>query len=82
MLDLRKSFYTRSNFYNFRKKCVLSFPPATSGCKIILKRNELTTIKIEASLFKILEQMDYCMIFFYKVISVQIIRNVSLLLVL
>ena len=38
-------------FIIFEKKCVVSVPPAM-WCKVIFKRNEFATIKIEASFFK------------------------------
>ena len=46
------SFYTRLNFYNFHlKKSILTFLSVV-GCKVTLEKNDLTTVKIEASRIK------------------------------
>lgn len=61
MVDFLLTFLRTFAFcYNFREKCLLSFPPNATPCKIIFKREELGTHRNE---------MHCYMIFFYKVTS-------------
>ena len=68
-------FRMRLNFYKQKKNSIFDTWYETI---FIMKMKELATDKVEIPRFLKLDQVDRCIIIFYKITSVRILSNLSL----